>query len=105
MTVDPLGMDTGAPLTVTSMSLLAAAAGCCDAEQLVWNVLSAAANVPTGASRQARRLCAASDRRLNTIADLACAMMPFMCPWMIRWNHSKLDICSVPRRRHVAMEC
>ena len=35
MTVDPLGMDTEFPLTVTSMSLLGAAAGCCEAEQVV----------------------------------------------------------------------
>lgn len=79
MTVDPLGMETEAPLTVTSMSLLGAAAGCSDAEQVVWNVLSAGAALHTGACRAARRLCAASDRRLSTVADLPDAMMPVNC--------------------------
>jgi len=76
MTVDPLGMETELPLTVTSMSLLGAAAGCCDAEELAWNGLSASTLPHTGASREARRLCAASERRLRTMADLAGAMIP-----------------------------
>ena len=73
MTVDPLGTETEAPLMVTSMSLLGAAAGCCDAELLVWSALSA--RLQTGASREARRPCAASDRCLSTMADLTGAMM------------------------------
>ncbi len=73
MTVDPLGMETEAPLTVTSMSLLEAAAGCCDAELLVWTALSA--RLQTEARREARRPCAASERCLSTMAGLTGAMM------------------------------
>lgn len=96
MTVDPLGTETEAPLTVTSMSLLGAAAGCCDAELLVWTALSA--RLQTGASREARRPCAASDRCLSTMADLTGAMM------LHRLLENKLDcafgLCPYYRLSH-----
>ena len=72
MTVDPLGMDTGAPLTVTSMWSEAGAACCC-ADVLVCRHLS---EVLTQGARdlQARRLCAACDRRPSPIAALPWTM-------------------------------
>ena len=75
MTVDPFGMDTGSPLTVTSI-LSEAGAACCCADVLVCRHLSEV--LTQGASDlQARRLCAACDTRPSTMAAL---------PWTMRFR-------------------
>lgn len=88
MTVDPLGMDTGSPFTVTSM-LSEAGAACCCALVLVCRHLSEVLT-QSASDLHARSDCAACVTRPSTMAALPCTIRRFslFCrkPVLPRWT-------------------